>query len=65
MNYEFDFDTEGLMDTFDEVREGYEGEYSDERDEVEEDVLEALSEFSGEPVYRLEDRLESTRRLRR
>lgn len=62
MRYELDFDYEGLMDA---VEQRYnQNSRVDERDEIEDDVLEALSEFSGESVYRLEERMESTKKLR-
>lgn len=62
MSYELDFDYEGLMDVIDERYD--QDSLNDKRDDIESDVLEALSDFSGESVYRLEDRLEATRKLR-
>lgn len=63
MSYELDFDYEGLMDA---VEKRYEDKNSSlgERDETQDDIIEALSEFSGEPERYLQDRLESTRKLR-
>lgn len=61
MKYELDFDYEGLTEI---VQQRYDKENSVEEDPIEDNILEALSEFSGESERYLQDRLESTRKLR-